>query len=56
MNDSPPLDGPGSTLASARRDSERAFHDRQAGQRSATFRAEPAALRFSDDAYLDHES
>src|SRR5262245_32761712 len=36
--------------------SEQAFHDKQAGQRSATFRADPAALRFSDDAYLDHES
>src|SRR5262249_12850860 len=36
--------------------SEQAFHDKQAGQRSATFRADPAALRFSDDPYLDHES
>ena len=35
--------------------SEQAFHDQQAGQRSATFRADPAALLVSDDAYLDHE-
>src|SRR5262245_50783898 len=36
--------------------SEQAFHDRQADQRAATFQADPAALRFGDDAYLDHES
>src|SRR5262245_62624571 len=36
--------------------SEQAFHDKQADQRSATFRADPAALLVSDDAYLDHES
>ena len=36
--------------------SEQAFRDRLAGRGSATFRADPAALLFSDDAYLDHES
>jgi hypothetical protein len=36
--------------------SEQAFHDRQAGLRSATFRADPTALIFGDDASLDHES
>src|SRR5262249_54075973 len=35
--------------------SEQAFHDRQADQRSATYRADPAALLVSDAAYLDHE-
>jgi SAM-dependent methyltransferase len=35
---------------------ERAFHDRQADERSLTFAARPDALRFDDDAYLDHET
>jgi SAM-dependent methyltransferase len=34
---------------------ERAFHDRQAAERSAAL-ADAAALRFRDDWYLDHES
>jgi SAM-dependent methyltransferase len=36
--------------------SERAFHDEQARQRSATFVARPGRLRFADAAYLDHET
>src|SRR5262245_8040667 len=39
-----------------RLDSERAFHDRQALDRSASFRAAPDRLQFSDDSYLDHET
>jgi SAM-dependent methyltransferase len=35
---------------------ERAFHDRQAGQRSATFAGQPDCLRIDDAAYLDHET
>jgi SAM-dependent methyltransferase len=35
---------------------ERAFHDRQAEKRAATFRAAPGRLAFADAAYLDHES
>ncbi len=35
---------------------ELAFHDQQAQQRAATFRRQPEALRFPDDAYLDHET
>jgi SAM-dependent methyltransferase len=35
---------------------ERAFHDRQARLRSATFAHEPDRLRFADGAYLDHET
>jgi len=35
---------------------ERVFHDRQARLRSATFAHEPDRLRFSDGAYLDHET
>ena len=42
--------------ATDRRGSERAFHDRQAGQRAATFAVRPSPLSFSDDAYLDHET
>jgi SAM-dependent methyltransferase len=34
---------------------ERAFHDRQAGERAITFAAQPHRLRFRDDDYLDHE-
>ncbi len=35
---------------------EQAFHDRQAQQRAADFAVRPDALRFDDDAYLDHET
>jgi SAM-dependent methyltransferase len=35
---------------------ERAFHDRQAQGRSATFLGRPDQLVFADAAYLDHES
>ncbi len=42
--------------ATDRLDSERAFHDRQARGRAATFDLRPDALRFPDDAYLDHET
>ena len=34
---------------------EQAFHDRQAGERCPAF-PDAAALRFADDAYLDHET
>lgn len=36
--------------------SERAFHDQQAQQRTATFDLRPHELHFTDDAYLDHET
>jgi SAM-dependent methyltransferase len=36
--------------------SERAFHDQQAQERIATFDLRPNELRFTDDAYLDHET
>jgi ubiquinone/menaquinone biosynthesis C-methylase UbiE len=36
--------------------SELHFHDQQAEQRAETFREQPEALRFADDAYLDHET
>jgi SAM-dependent methyltransferase len=36
--------------------SERAFHDRQARDRSATFAERPVALSVDDAAYLDHET
>ena len=39
-----------------RLNSELAFHDRQAHERAATFQDDPAALRFDDDAYLNHET
>jgi ubiquinone/menaquinone biosynthesis C-methylase UbiE len=42
--------------ATDRLDSERLFHDRQAGQRSAAFRARPADLAFADEHYLGHET
>lgn len=42
--------------APERLSSEQAFHDRQAGQRSATFAREPDRLCFGDDAYLAHET
>ncbi|MCU0705115.1 MAG: class I SAM-dependent methyltransferase [Fimbriiglobus sp.] len=35
---------------------EREFHDTQAAGRSATFRADPARLRFADADFLDHET
>jgi SAM-dependent methyltransferase len=36
--------------------SERLFHDRQAADRAATFRAGRAELRFTDADYLNHET
>lgn len=42
--------------ATARLDSERTFHDRQAADRAASFRAGRADLAFVDDDYLDHET
>jgi len=36
--------------------SERAFHDLQARQRSATFAERPGALAVDESAYLDHET
>jgi len=42
--------------ATDRLDSERRFHDSQARQRAAWFARRPEQLRFSDDAYLDHET
>lgn len=43
--------------ATERLRSEREFHDRQAQERAAAaFADDPSFLRFSDDAYLDHES
>lgn len=41
--------------ATDRLTAEQAFHDRQAGERSPAF-PDAAALRFADDAYLDHET
>jgi SAM-dependent methyltransferase len=38
-----------------RRTAEQAFHDRQAGQRAGDLAAD-AALRFTDDDWLDHET
>jgi SAM-dependent methyltransferase len=35
---------------------ERHFHDAQAVERSATFRRDPARLRFADADFLDHET
>jgi SAM-dependent methyltransferase len=35
---------------------EQLFHDRQAADRSATFRRDPAGLLVADDDYLDHET
>jgi SAM-dependent methyltransferase len=43
-------------LATERTQSERRFHDDQAGQRAADLGRHSDALVFSDDAYLDHES
>ncbi len=36
--------------------SEQHFHDRQASERAAALAAQPDALRFTDQAYLDHET
>jgi len=41
--------------ATDRIDSEQAFHDSQAAERSSHFR-DFDSFRFSDDAYLDHET
>jgi SAM-dependent methyltransferase len=41
--------------ATERRASEQAFHDRQAEERARRL-ADPGALLFGDDAYLDHET
>lgn len=35
---------------------EQLFHDRQAGERSVTFAAQPERLVFDDDSYLHHET
>jgi ubiquinone/menaquinone biosynthesis C-methylase UbiE len=43
-------------MATDRLGSERAFHDRQARRRSATFALQPDRLGVDDDAYLDHET
>lgn len=42
--------------ATARLDFEREFHDRQAADRAASFRAGRADLAFADEDYLDHET
>jgi SAM-dependent methyltransferase len=42
--------------ATDRQRSERAFHDRQAWQRAATFHRRPRELCFEDDFYLNHET
>ena len=44
------------TTAADRLVSEQHFHDRQAADRAATFRRDPAGLRFADDDYLGHET
>lgn len=43
-------------LAAARLESEREFHDRQAADRAASYRAGRADLVFADADYLDHET
>src|SRR6266446_329575 len=43
-------------LATDRLHAEQAFHDRQAGLRSATFQIQPSALHVDVDSYLDHET
>ena len=35
---------------------EQLFHDRQAADRAATFRRDPAGLVFADEDYLGHET
>lgn len=44
------------TTTANRLAAEQHFHDRQAAHRAATFRRDPAGLRFADDDYLDHET
>jgi SAM-dependent methyltransferase len=44
------------TYPNARIASELFFHDRQARERAQTFRRDPEKLRFSDDAYVNHET
>jgi len=44
------------TTATDRLTSEQAFHDEQAAARAQDFAARPAALCFTDDVYLDHET
>jgi len=43
-------------LATDRLHAEQAFHDRQAGLRTATFQIQPSALHVDVDSYLDHET
>lgn len=43
-------------FATERLETERAFHDAQARRRAETFSRFPGELRFSDDAFLEHES
>jgi ubiquinone/menaquinone biosynthesis C-methylase UbiE len=45
-----------SLAAAGRLGAERAFHDRQAQERAATFLCRPNEFRFEDAAYLDHET
>lgn len=42
--------------ATDRLNTEQTFHNRQAGERAATFERHPEALHFDDSLYLDHES
>jgi SAM-dependent methyltransferase len=44
------------TTTADRLASEQLFHDRQAADRAATFRRDPAGLVFADDDYLSHET
>lgn len=44
------------TTAADRLATEQLFHDRQAADRAATFRRDPAGLAFADDDYLGHET
>jgi SAM-dependent methyltransferase len=43
-------------LATDRLHAEQAFHDRQAGLRTPTFKIQPSALHLDVDSYLDHET
>src|SRR5262249_36547683 len=47
-------DGEGGRMANGRLQQEQAFHDRQAVERSATFRLRPDALAFADEDYFGH--
>src|SRR5262245_30798179 len=42
--------------ATDRLSTEQALHDQQARRRADTFTSRPELFRFSDDAYLDHET